>query len=395
VTTYQGIAAVTQTLSFVVGNAVRAVVPEATLSIVPPEQPAAGARDAPRVNVYLIQVAPDPTRRNTDLPMRDPAGGLVTVPTVVLDLRYMLSFFGATERAHLMLGAVEVALHEQPVLDPATVVAAVAGHPDLLHSGLDRQLPPVRIVPSPATLEELSRFWSGFFQTPYTLSTFVVASSVQLQSALTPAATLPVAPGGSRPASAPGHAPRLAPLAAAAAAPGTVIPVAGHGVVAGLHAEVAGRWSPIAAAKDGGLAFVLPAGTPAGRVEVRLGTATGARGVPAPIPGAPIRTLELWPIVERVVLRDGAPTATFAAPVGPGQRVTLSLVGLDAQGELSGASAEVAAADRTETTEDVIFAVPSQPLAPGRYLARAHVDGVASLLAQEHGKYAEPHLVVA
>ena len=192
-TNFRGIAAVTQTLSYVAGNAARAVVPDAAVTVTPPEQQAAGARDAPRLNVYLVQVAPDPVRRNADLPMRNNQGRLVSVPTVALNLRYMLSFFGATARAHLMLGAVEVALHEYAILDAATIELALAGHPDLQGSGLETQVPPVRVVPSPTTLEELSRFWSGFFQMPYTLSTLFEASTVLLQADATPLASLPVA----------------------------------------------------------------------------------------------------------------------------------------------------------------------------------------------------------
>ena len=69
-TTYQGIAAVTQTLSYLVGNAVRSVLPEATVTLSPPEVQPAAARDVPRLNIYLVQVLPEPTMRSADLPMR-------------------------------------------------------------------------------------------------------------------------------------------------------------------------------------------------------------------------------------------------------------------------------------------------------------------------------------
>ena len=183
-TTYQGIAAVTQTLSYLVGNAVRSVVPEATISTSPPEVQPAASRDIPRLNIYLVQVLPEPTMRSADLPMRDANGRLTTAPQVALRLRYLFSFFGPMAGAQMMLGAAEIVLREHGVLDAAVITQALDGHPELAGSGLEYQSPLVTVRPSTVTLEELSRFWSGFFQASYTLSTLYEASVVLLTSAL-------------------------------------------------------------------------------------------------------------------------------------------------------------------------------------------------------------------
>ena len=183
-TTYQGVAAVTQTLSYLVGNAVRSVLPEATVTLSPPEVQPAASRDVPRLNIYLVQVLPEPAMRSADLPMRAGNGRLATPPQVALRLRYLFSFFGATAPAQIMLGAAEIALREHGVLDAALIGQALAGHPELAGSGLEDQAPPVTVTPSTTTLEELFRFWSGFFQAPYTLSTLYEASVVLLTSAL-------------------------------------------------------------------------------------------------------------------------------------------------------------------------------------------------------------------
>ena len=41
----------------------------------PPEVQPAASRDIPRLNIYLVQVLPEPTMRSADLPMRDANGG--------------------------------------------------------------------------------------------------------------------------------------------------------------------------------------------------------------------------------------------------------------------------------------------------------------------------------
>lgn len=191
-TTYQGVAVATQALVYLIGAAARAAVPEVNVTTDPPEQRAAAERDVPRVNVYLVQVSIDPTFRSMDLPTREASGVLVHKPQVPLDLRYLVSFFGPSVRAQLMLGSVEVALHERPYLEPSVIRNATADRPDLADSGLEAQHPPVRVVPVPLALEQLLNFWSGFFQTPYTLSTMFEVSTVLLDSGLAPVEPPPV-----------------------------------------------------------------------------------------------------------------------------------------------------------------------------------------------------------
>ena len=192
----------------------------------------------------------------------------MTAPQVALNLRYLLSFFGPSTKAHLMLGAVEIALREHAVFDAALIASALAGQPDLQGSRLEEQSPPVQLSPLPMTLEDLARFWSGFFQIPYALSSIYEASVVIIDSALPPAVTLPVRTVNVTVAGAP---PQLDPLPGVDYAPGALVPVTGPGLTAGLLVEVGGQWSTLESTVGAGLAFRLPASIPAGVLMVRLG----------------------------------------------------------------------------------------------------------------------------
>jgi hypothetical protein len=227
-TTFQGIAVTTQTLRYLVETAARRAVPGASTTTESPERQAAAARDEPRVSVFLVQVRPDPVLRNDDLPTRSAAGQLLTAPRASLTLVYLLTFFGPPATAQLMLGAVELAVHQHAYLEPGLIREAVAAHPELQGSGLEAQRPPVLLAERPAQLEEFSRIWSSFFQVPYTLATLYEASGVVLEADVDVAGpalvqqvnTGQVAPLARSPGSAAAGAPAGA-VAGAAVPPGT------------------------------------------------------------------------------------------------------------------------------------------------------------------------------
>lgn len=397
-TTYKGIAATTQTLGYLVSTAVLAAVPEATVTLARPEEPAAGSANAPRVNIYLVQVIPDPTMRSNDLPTRDERGNLVSLPMAPVNLRYLLSFFGASEQAHLMLGAVEVALRSRAVLDSTIITQALTGHPELLDSGLASQVPPVRFVPSSVSLEELARFWSGFLQMPYTVSTLYEAMTVILTASDSPTATLPVAKVGGGSGSLP---PQLDPLPTVqfSSSPPTVVRVTGTGIGEQQQIQIGSVWAPLEAGASGGFQVTLPADVAAGAQPVTLGTATsgttGTTGQPAqPIAGAKSQVLRIRPeVVQATIGSNGtAVTLTVAPPLQPGQTAVLSVVasGLGADPVADSVQVPVAV---TATTTQTTFMLPTG-LAAGQYLTILEVDGVASLPTLVGGVYAEPAVTV-
>jgi hypothetical protein len=392
-TTYKGIAATTQTLGYLVGSAVLAAVPEARVTLARPEEPAAGSANEPRVNIYLVQVIPDPTMRSNDLPTRDDKGNLVSVPMAPVNLRYLLSFFGASEKAHLMLGAVEIALRSHAVLDPTIITQALTSHPELQDSGLASQVPPVRLVPSSVSLEELARFWSGFLQMPYTVSTLYEAMTVILTASDSPTAALPVAKVGGGVGSLP---PRLDPLPTVqfTSSPPTVVGVTGAGLTGQQQVQIGSVWAPLEPSPaGGGLQFTLPANVAAGVQGVTLGTATS--GQLAPIAGAEQQVLRIRPEVTQPAANanNTAVTVTVAPPLQPGQTAVLSLVASDAGADPAADSVQIPLAIIATSTQ-ATFPLPAG-LAAGQYLTILEVDGVASLPTLVGGVYAEPAVALS
>lgn len=196
---FLAIATVTATLQSVLQAAVGEDVAGASATTVRPDGSDNGL--PPRgVNIYLYQVTPNVAWRNSDLPTRSADGRLVQRPRVALDLHYLLSFYGAenTLEPQRVLGSVARALHTQPVLTrgqiEATRQAALDDDPDhfLRDTNLADEVELVKFMPLSLSLEELSKLWSVFFQTHYTLSMAYLATTVLIEADLAPQRPLPV-----------------------------------------------------------------------------------------------------------------------------------------------------------------------------------------------------------
>jgi hypothetical protein len=143
------------------------------------------------VNLFLYEVVANPFLRNDDLPSRDQSGALVEVPSVALDLHYLLTFFGKdnTLEAQRLLGAVVAELGARPVLTAQEIGRSVAARAYLSGADLAEQVEHVFLTPLHLTLEEVSRLWSVLVQQPYSLSIQYQASVV----VVTPSVTAPEA----------------------------------------------------------------------------------------------------------------------------------------------------------------------------------------------------------
>jgi Pvc16 N-terminal domain/IPT/TIG domain len=114
-------------------------------------------------------------------------------------LHYLLSFYGEDSDlgAQRVLGSVVRHLHSRPLLTQQMIQNTIT---DPLYSylrtptisNLADTVEPVRFSPLSLSLEELSKLWSIFFQTPYVLSVAYRASLVFIEEELTPVTPLPV-----------------------------------------------------------------------------------------------------------------------------------------------------------------------------------------------------------
>lgn len=191
---YLSIATVTATLSQLIQGAIGTDVSGASVSTVRPD----GNGNTPDmgVNLYLYQVTPNVTWRNSDLPTRNSDGQLVQRPRAALDLHYLLTFNGneAQLEPQRLVGSVVRTLHTQPVLTRQMIRDTIsnASFNYLAASDLADEIEMVKFTPLPLSLEELSKLWSVFFQTPYTLSLAYQGMVVFIESAQAVRQPLPV-----------------------------------------------------------------------------------------------------------------------------------------------------------------------------------------------------------
>jgi len=154
----------------------------------------------PRVNIFLYQISPNMSFRNSDLPTRDQNGDLSNRPQAAVNLHYLFTFFGEEKKLipQQLLGSTLIMLHSQPVLTRQMIRnvkrKSIAGEAKEFLAGtdLDTQVELMKFSPINMNLEELSKLWSVFFQTAYSLSTAFIGSVVLLESEENPKQSLPV-----------------------------------------------------------------------------------------------------------------------------------------------------------------------------------------------------------
>lgn len=177
-----------------VASDVGAVVGQFTVSSTPPDliRPAQG-NDPTQLNIFLHQVTPNPSYRNSDQPTRNPQGRLNQKPALVVDMHYLMTAYGAQALfPEVLLGHAALLLHEEPVLTRDHIRAAlVPPIPALIAaSGIDEQIELIRISPEAISSEEMSRMWSAL-DAQYRPSMAYKASVAFIESAASPGTALP------------------------------------------------------------------------------------------------------------------------------------------------------------------------------------------------------------
>lgn len=403
------VATVTETIAQVIRDAVTPLVAGAEVTTDRPDRAAKDA--AARVNVFLYQVAPNASQRNSDLPMRGSGGTLATRPRTALDLFYIITFYGRDEQllAQQLLGLTAATLHLHAHLTRQDVLRAIEAAPGGFLNGSDLagQTETINLSPYALSLEELSKLWSVMFQVPYALSMSYQCSVVVIDGPPAPA-PLPVRGAGAV----------VGPGARAAPSVRFVGPaVRGSPIVAGSSLVIEGRGL-------GGAGTTVVIGdvvlTPAAgevsdaRVTValtdsRLEAGTLSLVVMAGGAASPPAEFVLAPAITGVRVRGGKGGAspalllTLDPPVWSNAVVTVFLSPTAAAGSPAGGYAFDAtpsppppAAGQPPAPRRVsAVAVPLPGVGAGRYLVRVRVNGAESPLgtaAQKDGtsRYASP-----
>lgn len=192
---YLAIATVTAALKRMIQSGISQDVPGAQVTTNRPEAPGGNVAGA-KVNLFLYSATPNTAWRNADLRTRRPKGEMVKHGQAGLDLNYIFTFYGNEQRLEpqRLLGSAIQTLVDRPFLSQDLIRDTVSNSniPELLDSTLDEQVQSVKFVPSEITGEELSRLWSVFFQTPYSLSFMYQATAVLIQGRKPGKAPLPV-----------------------------------------------------------------------------------------------------------------------------------------------------------------------------------------------------------
>lgn len=420
------IATVTATLRQRLHNVVTQEVSGSSVEILPPND--SKLKDTqPTLNVYLYHLTPNAAWANEELPVRRENGTVVTRPQLALRLHYILTAFGrATQsdpEAHRLLGSAIRTLHERPILTRTEIASVVQSHTELSGSNLSDQVELVRITPQSLSIEELSKLWSVFFQTPYRISATYEASVVLLDGESLAQPSLPVQARNFYVVTL-----RAPVIEAVEAAAGRHVPIRAEAEVVIRGTNLRGeptrlRFGTAELTIDADHAFddrieaTLPSSLRAGVQGVQvvhprmMGTPETEHGGSASNLAAFVLRPRIqrnaadtaWEIAVNVTSgagtdpRGGEMTVRLEPDVARAQRVVLILNEFDAPAARSPLShsfeAPSRADDPAETTDTIEFVFAG--VAAATYLVRVQVDGAESPLELDGtGRYAEPAVVV-
>ncbi len=189
------IAAVTATLQRLLQSSVQEDVFGARVTTARPNSLEGGLMET-GMNIYLYLITPNPAYTSAEQPIRRPARDLVKRSLVASDLQFLFSFYGndAEMEPQRLAGSVIRTLQSVYTLTPEMIRDTSADPTFSFLSGADlsEQLEPVRIVPTEISVENLSKIWSVFFQTPYALSLTYKATVVLIEGEESGKRPLPV-----------------------------------------------------------------------------------------------------------------------------------------------------------------------------------------------------------
>jgi hypothetical protein len=396
---FLGIATVTAALSQILSEALVPDVDDAQVTTFRPDSD--GNMPTTGVNIFLYQVTPNAAWQNADLPTRRANGDLVQRPRAALDLHYLLTFYGDEGKLvpQRVLGSVIRSLHAQPILTRDLIRKTIAKNEFdyLINSNLADAIELVKFTPLPLSLEDLSKLWSVYFQTPYSLSVAYQATVVLIESEDSTHAALPVRARNIY--VVPFRQPLIENVRAADGAPAIVstsaLVIAGKRLrgdatqimISGIEATAG-----IQTLTDSAIQLTLPAGLRAGvqGLQVIQPRLMGTPPVAHAGVASNLAAFVLHPTINK--RPDLSPDITVALPnvtvkvspaVAQTQPVRLLLNELNPPADRGARAYSFDAAphnapDDPEVTDTLVFSVAG--VQPGDYLARVQVDGAESPL---------------
>lgn len=166
------IATITATLQRILQTAVQNDVEGARITTVSPSDVGKGTPET-GVNIFMYQVITNPALHNLDAtPFR--SRGTPTKRQAALDMFYIITVYGNNNELtpQRLLGSVVQTLNDKRVITRDMIREACNDSTlsFLRDSNLADQVQQINVLPLDLTLEDLSKTWSVFFQTPYMLS---------------------------------------------------------------------------------------------------------------------------------------------------------------------------------------------------------------------------------
>lgn len=408
--THLAIAAVTATLRQVLYDSVGADVGGMEVTILAPDDPYL-KNDSPRLNLFLYQVTPSAAWRNVDVPGLREDGTLVSRKQVGLDLHYLLTAYGKSTatnpEVHAVLGSAVRTLHEKPVLTRQTILKVVSSlDPYLRQSDLADQLDLVKLTLQPLSLEELSKLWSVFFQTPYRPSVGYQASVVVIEGKKAPRPALPV-----RDRDVYVRTFKQPVIERVFPASGEYEPILSGAtvIIAGTQLEgdvtrliIDGQELSLDTLSQTQATFQLPQGLKAGVHALQITQKTLIGRPPTPHSGieSNVAAFIVCPRIVKITLTGSAHMGELrielTPPVGRGQRAVLLLnqIGTtQAESARYSLAAEPRGSDDPPEQNELFFKF--ERVQGGTYLVRVQVDGAESALNVVDETYDAPKVSIA
>jgi hypothetical protein len=397
---FLAIATVTEALRQLLDEVVKEDVNGATATAV---RPASNGNELAEVgvNVYLYQASPNSSWRNEDLPSRREDGTAIQPPRAALDLHYLLTFYGDEKRLEpqRVMGSVVQILHTQPILSRQQIQKAVQSVDYLKDSDLAEAMELVKFTPIPLSVEELQNLWSGFFQSPYSLSVAYQGSVIFIEGKVQIQKPLPVR--GRNLYAATFRLPVIEQVISEEGAgrpvvAGTTLVVRGRNLLGDVTTvaiegeEIAPTY--ILELHDQEIKFRLP--SPPRRAGV-LGLQVIHKrmmGSPPTLHQGDESNLAAFVLRPEISVDQASKVVHVSPAVEKDQRLVLHLNEMP-PGALPPMARSFLMPSRKAAISDV--PIPVDDLGPGDYLVRVEVDGAESVLyADEAGNYVGPKVSI-